>query len=580
MVQHLTFHFDGAGNVTSRLDRIQNLHETFQYDGFNRLIRWVLQGQFGRALSEYRYDSLSNLRWVLRLDGTIDKFAPDSLSAGPHAAVHASYGAYGYDRKGDQTSGPGREIAYTAFDLPRQVTTARCSWTFAYDGELTRVSKESSNGERILTIGGLYERRNGPSGVEHRFNIPLPALCVAQVVASGSAGLAAGETFYLHADHLGSIVAITDKAAQVVDRVAYSPFGERFNPASPGSPPLTGPGASGVDYGFNGHQHDDAFELINMRGRMYDPRLSRFLTPDPIVKNLLRAANLNPYSYALNNPLTVRDVSGFEDPAEVTEPVVTEEPHGRYWSLVRAEPRGVPDNVPNVTDNGIDPVRLVCLPPPNSTTVTRAPTYRSSRPSGIATTGQGSDTTRWGRVRHSIREGLYTFEEQYWDVPAWKWGLGAAGITAAVLLPFVSGLGSAGATAVAEVRLLWYRLGYRAGIGRWVGSGPIIVRQFRETTIEWFERMSHYLNHFTHEKWSSSLFYDHVNFQELIEAAQPVAPTLLQSGNWLRVVVFSRPVGIDASIMRPTNVYSVITDSLGRLITMFPGFVNEAFQWR
>ncbi|XXX76945.1 RHS repeat-associated core domain-containing protein [Sorangium sp. So ce134] len=54
-----------------------------------------------------------------------------------------------------------------------------------------------------------------------------------------------------------------------------------------------------------------------MRGRMYDPVIGRFLTPDPIVANPLSGQSLNPYSYVLNNPLAYVDPNGFQEaPAE------------------------------------------------------------------------------------------------------------------------------------------------------------------------------------------------------------------------------------------------------------------------
>jgi hypothetical protein len=50
-----------------------------------------------------------------------------------------------------------------------------------------------------------------------------------------------------------------------------------------------------------------------MKGRIYDPKLGRFLTPDPIVPRPLFGQSWNGYSYVLNNPLTYTDPSGFSD---------------------------------------------------------------------------------------------------------------------------------------------------------------------------------------------------------------------------------------------------------------------------
>lgn len=39
-----------------------------------------------------------------------------------------------------------------------------------------------------------------------------------------------------------------------------------------------------IDRGFTGHEHLDAFGLINMNGRIYDPVLGRMLSPDNFVQ--------------------------------------------------------------------------------------------------------------------------------------------------------------------------------------------------------------------------------------------------------------------------------------------------------
>jgi len=72
-----------------------------------------------------------------------------------------------------------------------------------------------------------------------------------------------------------------------------------------------------------GGKHMDLFGLINMsnelrsrlyfsagNGRIYDPGLGRFLSPDPYVQMPENSQNFNRYSYALNNPLVYTDPSG------------------------------------------------------------------------------------------------------------------------------------------------------------------------------------------------------------------------------------------------------------------------------
>jgi len=64
--------------------------------------------------------------------------------------------------------------------------------------------------------------------------------------------------------------------------------------------------------GFTGHEHLDNLSLVQLNGRVYDPKLGRFLSADPVyLDDLASPQTLNPYSYASNNPLTCTDPSGY-----------------------------------------------------------------------------------------------------------------------------------------------------------------------------------------------------------------------------------------------------------------------------
>lgn len=48
-----------------------------------------------------------------------------------------------------------------------------------------------------------------------------------------------------------------------------------------------------------------------MNGRVYDPAPGRFLSVDPVFEFPTNTQSLNPYSYVLNNPLSLTDPSGY-----------------------------------------------------------------------------------------------------------------------------------------------------------------------------------------------------------------------------------------------------------------------------
>ncbi|MCP4126331.1 MAG: hypothetical protein GY753_04630, partial [Gammaproteobacteria bacterium] len=63
-------------------------------------------------------------------------------------------------------------------------------------------------------------------------------------------------------------------------------------------------------HGFTDHEHLDSIGVIHMNGRIYDPAIGRFLSPDDFVQFPEFSQSYNRYSYVLNNPLTHTDESG------------------------------------------------------------------------------------------------------------------------------------------------------------------------------------------------------------------------------------------------------------------------------
>lgn len=81
-------------------------------------------------------------------------------------------------------------------------------------------------------MGGLYEKfvRNASGTVttEHVHYVRGGGSSVA--VVKRIAGVL--QTRYLHKDHLGSVVALTDNTGAVLERYSYDAWGKRRDPAS------------------------------------------------------------------------------------------------------------------------------------------------------------------------------------------------------------------------------------------------------------------------------------------------------------------------------------------------------------
>jgi RHS repeat-associated protein len=61
---------------------------------------------------------------------------------------------------------------------------------------------------------------------------------------------------------------------------------------------------------FGGGELDTQLGLVTMGKRLYDPSIGRFVQPDPIAQRAAPHDGLNPYVYALNNPLSFEDPDG------------------------------------------------------------------------------------------------------------------------------------------------------------------------------------------------------------------------------------------------------------------------------
>lgn len=74
--------------------------------------------------------------------------------------------------------------------------------------------------------------------------------------------------------------------------------------------------AANTKRGYTGHEHLEGAGLIHMNGRVYDPDIGRFLSPDPFIPQPTFSQSYNRYSYVLNNPLSYTDPSGYQEEIE------------------------------------------------------------------------------------------------------------------------------------------------------------------------------------------------------------------------------------------------------------------------
>ncbi|MES9994418.1 MAG: RHS repeat-associated core domain-containing protein [Candidatus Thiodiazotropha sp.] len=107
---------------------------------------------------------------------------------------------------------------------------------------------------------------------------------------------------YIHFEHRGAPVAVSDQSGEVIWQVYYQPFGEveeLNNPDGDGE-------AYALDLRYPGQYHDRESGYYYNYFRDYDPATGRYLQSDPIGLN----GGLNTYAYVGGNPTRYSDPQG------------------------------------------------------------------------------------------------------------------------------------------------------------------------------------------------------------------------------------------------------------------------------
>lgn len=90
-------------------------------------------------------------------------------------------------------------------------------------------------------------------------------------------------------------------------------------------------------YGFNGKENDPEWGNQDYGMRIYDPRVARFLSADPLIVKEQKYAELTPYQFASNTPIAAIDLDGLESKVVIAgkaDPKYVKQ-HGYYESHVR-----------------------------------------------------------------------------------------------------------------------------------------------------------------------------------------------------------------------------------------------------
>ncbi len=276
------YSYDAVGNRT-QMSTPTGTH-TYAYGATDRL---TSASHPTGPVETYSYDTVGN-----RLTDATASYTYDAA----HRLLSKTGVSYTWDANGNLTgkTDATRTTTYRYEGDNRLVQVTRGGSTlasFTYDAFGRRVSKTTSTG----TVYFVYDGEDILAEVDASGNL-LTYYVHGPGIDEPLAMVRGGQTYYYHADALGTITHLTNASGAVVQSYDYDSFGNLT--AQSGS--VTQP------YTYTAREWDAETSLYYYRARYYDPQVGRFITEDPIGVN----GGINLYGYVRNNPIKRTDPRG------------------------------------------------------------------------------------------------------------------------------------------------------------------------------------------------------------------------------------------------------------------------------
>ncbi len=289
-----------TGNLTQKTDNRTGQYEEYTYDPLNRLKDWTTGG-LSTLHFVMEYASNGNIREKSDM-GNYSYNLPQ-----PHAVdAIETFGTVGTLTQSED---------YTDFNKVELIREGLYEAKYTYGPDKQRVKlvvmeEEEPKYQRVYIDGDYQEELDEQTGSLKSYSF---IFVQSRPVAVWIEEDGEGQLYYLHCDYQGSIYAISDEFGSVVEYLNYDPWGNRRDPSDWTRNVINGwsPNPNMLLFrGYTFHEHLDEFGIINMNGRIYDPSIGRFYSPDPFVQSPGNTQSYNRFAYAFNNPLRYTDPSG------------------------------------------------------------------------------------------------------------------------------------------------------------------------------------------------------------------------------------------------------------------------------
>jgi RHS repeat-associated protein len=288
LVRDTQLSYDKSGNLRRRKELKADTTEDFEVDPLGRLTKLERHGaNAALATTEtFTYNNSGGITTHTKTGQQIS-YAYDPAQPGSHKPIFVGKERLSYDRAGYLLRAGDTEYSYDAEGRMKEAEDGVGSIHNQFDGSGTLVSRQRGLA-RTNFVGRLYQCSNG------RCLKLIYAGAQLFAVADGS------KVYFIHSNAQGSVIEVSDETGKSVAAFEYSAYGE----------------PEGRDSKLIGHRlyvgsrYEKHVGLYQMDARMYAPRLGMFTSPDPDNSKALVPALLNPYSYALNNPVNYIDPHG------------------------------------------------------------------------------------------------------------------------------------------------------------------------------------------------------------------------------------------------------------------------------
>ena len=295
--------FDSSGNRIS-VEHDDGTVTRYRYDAAGQLLETIA------ATGSTRFEYLPvGRRASVAHDDSTTNFVYDRAGR----LLRAGEEIFQYDARGNITerAGPTGTTRYR-WDAADHLIGASLpdgrSVNFGYAPTGERIWREDGEGRMWYLNDGenliatLDDELNLQSSFLHGPELDQPLLMTS----------AAGTLHTYMRDALGSITGLVDTNGSVVVRYRTNAFGTPESPAArPPNPFL-----------FTGRVWDADLGLYDFRHRIYDPKLGRFLSPDPLQAAISTPLDLERYAYAYNAPTRYTDPLGLRIRLDVMDKMI------------------------------------------------------------------------------------------------------------------------------------------------------------------------------------------------------------------------------------------------------------------